>query len=113
MDDWLVSVCRDGKVVELYYSQGLTDIDTIRAMHRTCKIEAFLVRRSVEKMEWNVSSTSCHKKVICVATGEIFNSVNELSQSIGVSRGNVYRNIIRGYAINGKYYRYINKSDYE
>lgn len=112
MDDWLVSVCKDDKVVGLYLSRGLREIETIKALHRGCDIEGFLVCRSTEKVKPSLKSEDGCRKVICIETGEIFNSVNSCAESIGVPRWNVYRNIQRCYAVDGKHYRYLNESDY-
>lgn len=112
MDDWLVSVCKNGKVIELYYSYELKDIDTIRALHPGCLVETMCVYKSEKQNVQDVGvvipkQRYVTKRVKCVETGEEYKSVSSCSSEIGESRWTVYKAVQVGYEINGKHYKYI------
>ena len=44
MNNWLVSVEKNGRIVELYYSTNLKDINAIRAIHKGCKVDAVYLK---------------------------------------------------------------------
>lgn len=111
MDDWLVSVVKGDKVVELYYSESLQDIGAIRAMHKDCEIEPIWIggdrKKSTaqdgikKKTRWQT------RRIKCEETGEIYESAAECAKANGVSRVNIYKAIQRGIAAGGKHFDYI------
>lgn len=116
MDDWLVSVEKDGKIVELYYSENLHDIDTIRAIHKGCRIESMQVAENVstkienaktkiDKKKYDMRNMS--KRVRCVETGNVYDSVLDCSNALGIPRCSVYKAIYRGIAASGLHFDYI------
>ena len=111
MDEWLVSVVKEGKVVDLYYSEGLRDIGTIRAIHKDCEIETMLLRTQSKPIKVAEEDDTKFirwqsRPVRCVETGELYLSVAECAFALGVGRNNVYKAIQRGHGINGKHYEY-------
>lgn len=111
MNDWLVSVEQNGKVVELYYSKNLNDFGAIRAIHGGCNVAAMRMNnmqqedKSVEKQIEQTKSTT--RRVRCLETGEIFSSVTDCADTIKVSRWNVYKAIHRGTVLCKKHYDYV------
>ena len=110
-----MSIARGGKVVELYFSDGLRDIRAIHAMHQDCEVEAMMVGkyRDPEAIEpVYVRADDCRrtaKRVRCKETGEVFSSVSSCSSEIGVSRWVVYKAIQRGLSVDGRHYNYYNE----
>ena len=109
MDDWLVSVEKDNKIVELYFSENLHDIDTIRAIHKGCRIKSVQIAESSntkdEKKHDDVKSLS--KRVRCAETGVIYLSTSDCSNALGIPRWNIYKAIQRGIAAGGLHFEYI------
>ena len=115
MDDWLVSVVKDGKVTELYYSEELNDLATIRAMHRGCIVETLRLTE-VSKTEYSEyvsagkrkkgrkSSKPWAYRLQCVETGETWSSVVECSKATGIPSWAVYKSIHYGYNAFGKHF---------
>ena len=115
MDDWLVSVVKDGKVTELYYSEELNDLATIRAMHRGCVVETLRLTE-VSKTEYSEyvsagkrkkgrkSSKPWAYRVQCVETGETWPSVIECSKATGIPSWSVYKSIHHGYSAFGRHF---------
>ena len=113
MDDWLVSIEKNGKVVELYFSKGLIDLDTIRALHKGCDVNAVRImtrdksvceekcqNKKDKNRKWQIRS------VTCIETGQTWNSAADCSKSIGVPRSNVYKAIQRGITAGGFHFKY-------
>lgn len=66
-------------------------------------------RRAINNNLIDYSSQSknyCKKKVVCVETGEIFNSVKEAAISIGAIPTNLSQSCIRGIACRGLHFKY-------
>lgn len=107
MDDWLVSVVKDGKVVDLYYSEGLRDLSAIRVLHRDCEIETMLLRRNVRPTDDDsLVERPLSRPVRCIETGYVYISAAACAKALGVPRCNVYKAIQRGLAIRGCHYEY-------
>ena len=115
MDDWLVSVVKDGKVTELYYSEELNDLATIRAMHRGCVVETLRLTEFAEPEFSDYVSTEQRRKgrkgsgrwahkVQCVETGEMWPSVVECAKSTGLPSWAVYKSIHQGYCAYGRHF---------
>lgn len=123
MDDWLVSVVKDGKVRELYFSHDLQDMATIRALHPGSSFETCHV--CVEKQEkqeeyvpvgglqrGRPTSKSWAKRVMCVETGETWNTVMECSRLTGIPTWSLYKSVHRNCEIRGLHFTVIkNKTD--
>ena len=113
MNEWLVSVIDGDKVVELYYSESLHDLGTIRALHKDCKVEVMRVGKYKpaeplpEPVYVRQDNPKATKHVRCKETGKEYVSVSACSVDIGVSRWNVYKAVQRGLAIDGKHYNYV------
>lgn len=111
MDDWIVSIVKNGKVTELYFSDGLRDITAIRAMHRDCDVEVMrLVSEKTatpEEQGTKVTKRFTTRRVVCFETGVVFDSAFECSEVMGVSRCNIYKAIQRGIAAGGFHFNYI------
>ena len=109
MDDWLVSVEKDNKIVELYYSEELHDIDTIRAIHRGCNVEAvqIAVSTSARNKKSKCDTKLLSKRVRCIETGDIYPSSLDCADALGISRWNIYKSIQRGIATRGLHFKYI------
>lgn len=54
----------------------------------------------------NYKSAKRNKKIICIQSGEIFDSITECSKSINISYNITRYSIIKGYLINNKKYEY-------
>ena len=112
MDDWLVSVVSDGKVVDLYFSDELEDIATIRALHKDCELEAMRLTEPapvcVEQPAEPVKRVRIQsRRVRCVETGQTYISATACAEAIGLPRWNIYKAIQRGITAAGKHYEYI------
>lgn len=109
MDDWLVSVEKDGKIVELYFSENLHDIDTIRAIHKGCYIEGVQIAESssIKEEKKNDDTKPLLKRVRCVETGRVYNSVMDCCKALAIPRWNIYKAIHRGIAAGGLHFDYI------
>lgn len=109
MDDWLVSVVKDKKVIDLYFSDGLRDIATIRALHKDCEIETMLLRKNSQPDNNDDDNKFVRwqsRPVRCIETGEVFSSAAACAMALGVGRCNVYKAIQRGLAVRGNHYEY-------
>ena len=108
MDDWLVSVEKDNKIIELYYSEELHDIDTIRAIHRGCKVEAVQIAVGVRVKNKKKCDTKLPtKRVRCIETGDEYLSSLDCADTLGIPRWNIYKSIQRGIATRGLHFEYI------
>ena len=111
MNNWLVSVEKNGKVVELYYSKNLNDFGAIRAIHPGCNVVASRMNNMQQEdkgvKEQIEPTKSTTRRVRCLDTGEIFNSVTDCAESLNVSRWNVYKAIHRGTVLCKKHYDYV------
>lgn len=113
MDDWLVSVVRDDKVVELYYSEELQDMQTIRALHKGCKIEAARIgdvkigMASDGDVMQKLGSIAVSRRVRCVETGKVYLSAAECSADVRIKRWNIYKAIQNGIAARGLHFEYV------
>ena len=104
MDDWIVGIVKNGKVKELYLSDGLKDIDAIRALHRDCEVETMKVfpdAPSPVKTEKRIT-----RRVLCQETNVVYESVYECSDTLGFSRWNIYKAIHRGTATGGFHFSF-------
>ena len=114
MDDWLVSVISDGKVIDLYLSEDLCDLNTIRAMHKGCDVEAMHIAVEIDPYKRGkiIKETRLliPKRVRCFETKEIFASVSECSNAVGASRWSIYKAVRNGFCVDGKHYNYVNES---
>lgn len=109
MDDYLVSVVNDGKVVDLYFS-NLEDIDTIRALHRGCDIETMRVGGTAQPKSNGDSRKKLHRQlhaVRCIETGVVYPSVKECSRETGIGVKSIYESIRRGIAAKGMNFEYL------
>lgn len=113
MDDWLVSVIKNGKVLDLYLSEDLCDLNTIRAMHKGCDVEAMHIAVNIHdnknKKTFKETKVMIPKRVRCIETNETFASVSECSNAVGVSRWSIYKAVRNGFCVDGKHYNYINE----
>ena len=112
MDDWLVSVVEDGKVKELYLSDDLCDIRTIKALHKGNDVERMRIVSTWEierppKYEYGSNDGWHIRRVMCADTGEVFASVSDCAEHFGVSRWNVYKAIRRGITAGGHRFVYL------
>lgn len=111
MDEWLVSVVKEGKVVELYFSDELEDLDTIRAMHKGCVVESIRIARRVNAVKVKDVSVSQgvkrrSKRIRCIENGIIYESSAECAKILGIHRDNIYKSISRGITAGGYHFEY-------
>lgn len=111
-NNYLVSVCKDGKVVGLYYSEYLYEMQTIRTLHRDCSIEVIQLNevpnRPVRKQE-DVRVPG-RKPLRCVETGEVYSSVSECSRKTGIPVVSIYESVRWSIAAYGYHFEYIRKN---
>ena len=115
MDDWLVGIVKDGKVVELYFSRELNDLQAIRTMHKGCGVETLRIadNKAPERAEYvgkekkrkdRRSGKPWAYRLQCVETGETWSSVVECSKATGIPSWAVYKSIHYGYNAFGKHF---------
>lgn len=112
MDDWLVSVCKDNKIVEIYFSKDLREMDAISAIHRGCVFQAVKLSTNDEcKKEEDIPSVekgkNLSKRVRCIETGDVYLSSLDCAEALGIPRWNIYKSIQRGIATRGLHFEYI------
>lgn len=102
MDDWLVSVVKDGKVKELYYSRDLADMIAIRALNPGCSFEKCHIGIEVPKQESQCTERPKEerrkwaKRVQCVETGETWPTIIECSKATGIAKWTLYKSVHDG-----------------
>lgn len=114
MDDWLVSVVKDGKVVDLYFSHDLSDTRAIKALHPGCSLEAGRVKEEEKPLPVFVPEGKGKKKrtssrerkswacfVRCVETEATWPTVVECSKATGIPTWAIYKSIHKDYVANG------------
>ena len=111
-----MSVTKDGKVVDLYFSKNLDDLRTIKALHPGCETEAVKVRCSVpvepaptlpkEDEERKLGKWQS-RRVRCVETGEEFESAADCSEKLSIQKWNIYKAILRCTTARGMHFEYL------
>lgn len=147
--NYLVSVFVGGKNVNMYFSENLDALVTIKALYKDCEICIFdmcnYVRFTNEQVasaiqesgiRWNKyfkrredgnlgevifsskkpqkrEKTKKHweRRVLCIETGEVFNSIRECCECLGISHKSLWNAINSGNARNGLHFT--NASDYD
>jgi hypothetical protein len=111
MDDWLVSVVKDGKVRELYFSHDLREMVAIRALHpgssfETCRIGV----RQPQQAEFVPSkklrggrpgNKAWAKRIVCIETGETWPTVIECAKATGLPTWSLYKSVHNGNDVRG------------
>ncbi len=117
--NYLISVFVNGKNVNLYFSESLEDLVTIKAIHKNCEIQIFdfnnFVRFSAKQVEREIINSGrawkdsfrkeraespvpplpeppqkekrkkyWERPVLCLETGQIFSSIRECSDKLGI-----------------------------
>lgn len=117
--NYLISVFVNGKNVNLYFSESLEDLVTIKAIHKNCEIQIFdfnnFVRFSAKQVEREIINSGMawkdsfrkeraespalplpeppkkekqkkywERPVLCLETGQIFSSIRECSDKLGI-----------------------------
>jgi len=115
MDDWLVSVVKDGKVVDLQLSKGLLNLDTIKAVHGDCDMELFKIAQRKEEDDvpcidltdiQEVVAREGKSPVKCIENGVVYDSVKDASRRLGIPCVNIYASIRRGIKAYGFSFEY-------
>ena len=110
MDNWLVSIIKNGKVVELYFSDDLRDLDTIRAMHSDCDVEFGPIECGIQLPETfqrvNEVRRKLGRRVMCKETHEVYLSVKECSNRTGIPAKSIYESIRLHISAKGKNFIY-------
>lgn len=110
MDDWLVSVVKDGKVQELYFSRDLADMVAIRALNPGCSFEKCYVGDSHQRQKQTCSDNPKNKKkkwprrVMCLETGETWPSIIKCSKDTGIPEWTLYKRVKDGSEVRGCHY---------
>lgn len=112
MDDWLVSVVKGEKVVELYLSNELRDASVIRALHPGCELEAMrighgLLSNPIPDEGGGEEIRLETKRVRCVETREVYPSALVCGEKLGIPRWNIYKSIQRGITAGGLHFEYV------
>jgi hypothetical protein len=112
MDDYLVGVVVCGKVVDLFYSKDLAELDTAKVLWPSCTLEVIDLTSHVGELV-PVPATSLdtvrrgiNRRVVCVETGEVFRSVSACSKSLLIPADSIYKSIRQSIAAYGYHFIY-------
>lgn len=106
-DNYLVAVVSCGKVIELYYSDDLSDIATIRALHHGCDVDVLKIREKVVREEEGVPYIRPYRRpILCVETGEVFENIVDCAKKTGIPKDNIYKSILQHIRAKGYYFEY-------
>lgn len=122
MNDYMIAVVRNDKVISLTYSDDLGELPTLRALHKDCDIEVMHISEdgATQKVEEAVftpifsrNGRPLANKVRCIETGQLFRSVSECSLLTGISPVGIYKSIRLGYSASGYHFQYagLNEED--
>ncbi len=114
-NNYLVSAHKDGKVHHLYYSEDLSDLQTIKAMHKDCEVEVIPLSTTIRKKEkpqtdnYVISRNGkpFANRVKCIETGRIFKSVSDCSSQMTIPPKRIYKAIRRNIAAYGYHFIFI------
>ena len=111
MDDYLVSVVKDGKVVDLFFSANLSETDALRAIYRGCSIDAFKMPYRLglsESQTLTMAGDRTLRRIVrCVETSVVYRSVRECASVLGIPVKSIYLSIGTGCAASGLHFEYI------
>lgn len=104
-----MSVVKDGKVQELYFSNDLSDMITIRALNPGCSFEKCHI--DIEKQQEQEMDDKPKqgrkkwaKRVLCVETGETWPTVIECSKATGIAKWTLYKSVYDGSSVGGLHF---------
>lgn len=119
---FLVCVFVGGNCKELFYSENLKMLPTLKKLHKGCEIEVYDIvphktlwerKKARQKKLLNASNSYWLRKrgkspvkVICTTTGRIFSSVNECSRLLGIPRMTIYQAINKNFAASKMRFEY-------
>ena len=119
---FLVCVFVGGNCKELFYSENLKMLPTVKKLYKGCEIEVYDIvphktlwerKKSRQKKLLNASNSYWLRKrgkspvkVICTTTGRIFSSVNECSRLLGIPRMTIYQAINKNFAASKMRFEY-------
>ena len=112
MDDYLVGVVVDGKVVDLFYSKALSEVDAARVIWPSCTLEVIDLSSHVEKpapvpaMSLDTVRRHINRRVVCIETGEVFRSVSACSRDMLIPADSIYKSIRQNIAAYGYHFIY-------
>lgn len=119
---FLVCVFVGGNCKELFYSENLKMLPTLKKMYKGCEIEVYDI--VPHKTLWDYKKPQARKlrtanntywlrkrgkgavRVICTTTGRIFDSVNECSRILGIPRMTIYQAINKHFAASKMRFEY-------
>lgn len=119
---FLVCVFVGGNCKELFYSENLKMLPTVKKLYKGCEIEVYDIvphktlweRKKVRQKKllnasnsyWLRKRGKSPVKVICTTTGRIFSSVNECSRLLGIPRMTIYQAINKNFAASKMRFEY-------
>ena len=119
---FLVCVFVGGNCKELFSSENLKMLPTLKKLYKGCEIEVYDIvphktlwerKKSRQKKLLNASNSYWLRKrgkspvkVICTTTGRIFSSVNECSRLLGIPRMTIYQAINKNFAASKMRFEY-------
>ena len=115
-NNYLVSVSRNSKVINLYYSEDLSDLNAIKAMHRDCDVDVFRLRNKPmvrppkeEKTETFISRNGkpFANRVKCIENDIVYSSVAEVSKRLNIPTWAIYHAIRRNIAAYGYHFVFV------
>lgn len=112
MDDYLVGVVVCGKVVDLFYSKDLAELDTAKVLWPSCTLEVIDLTSHVEKplpipaTSLDTVRRNINRRVVCIETGEVFRSVSACSKSLLIPTDSIYKSIRQSIAAYGYHFIY-------
>lgn len=119
---FLVCVFVGGNCKDLFYSENLKMLPTVKKLYKGCEIEVYDIvphktlweRKKVRQKKllnasnsyWLRKRGKSPVKVICTTTGRIFSSVNECSRLLGIPRMTIYQAINKNFAASKMRFEY-------
>lgn len=113
-NNYLISVFnKEGKNVDLSYSENLEDLLTIKVLFPQCFIEIADLRNMILLSDSEVEKEfetqqkkafekdSWAKRIRCVETGQVFRSLRECSIRKGIQYKTLYNAILNNASVNG------------
>ena len=108
--NYLIAVIKEGKVVNLHWSEALKDFRTIKILNPNCTFEVIRPAKNVVEKTIHLKPYSRNRKnpnmVRCIDTGEIYSSIRECSKKTGIPQVGIYQSIRKGCYARGVRFEY-------
>lgn len=112
--NYLVAVFKDNKNCGLYYSEDLSDLPVIRAMHRHCELQisnlcdVVMMREeeaaAIERQKQREFEKGWSFRIKCVETGQVYRSIRDCSLRKGLPYKRLYAAVFDEEEIDGLHF---------